>query len=74
MQGLRTETLEGREVTPRSGLLPQRMAAAVAVLGAVLPLPAQADAEAASGQKVARHRLLQLTARAEVVMVVHRQA
>ena len=74
MQVPRTETLEVKAETPRSGLLPQRMAAAVAVLGAVLPLPAQADAEAASGQKVAQHRLLELTARVAGVMVLHRQA
>ena len=74
MQVPRTETLEVKAETPRSGLLPQRMAAALAVLGAVLPLPAQADAEAASGQQVPQQRLLQLTARVLVVLVVHRQA
>ena len=60
--------------TPRSGLLPQRMAAAVAVLGAVLPQPAQAEEEAVSGQKAARQAPWQLTARVAGVMVSHRQA
>lgn len=69
------ETLEGRAVTLRSGLLPQRMAAAVPLVVAVLPLPAGAVLEAASGQRVQITVFLgESTARAVVVLVARQQA
>lgn len=68
------ETLEGRAVTLRSGLLPQRMAAAVPLVVAVLPLPAGAVLEAASGQRVQITVLWERTARAVVVLVARQQA
>ena len=74
MQVPRTETMAVKAVTLRSAQSPQRMAAAVAVLGAVLPSPAQAEEEAVSGQKGRQAAPWQLTARAEVAMVLHRQA
>lgn len=74
MQVPRTETLEVKAETPRSGLLPQRMAAEVVVVVKVLPLPAQAEEEVVSGQKEIRSASRLYTARAEVVMVAHRQA
>lgn len=70
----RAETLEGRAVTLRSGLLPQRMAAAVPLVVAVLPLPAGAVLEAASGQRVQITVLWERTARAVVVWVARQQA
>ena len=74
MQGLRTETLEVRVVTLRSALSPQPMAAAGVVLALALAAPAMAVPGAASAQKDLRSVLRERTARAEVVMVVHRQA
>ena len=63
-----------KAVTPRSALSPQRMAVGAVVVALALPLPAMAEEEAVSGQKAIRPTPRQLTARAEVVMVVYRQA
>ena len=74
MQVPRAETLEGREVTLRSGLLPRRMAAGAVVLAQALLLPALAVLVVASGQRAVLSVLRQPTERAEGVMVAHRQA
>ena len=68
------ETLEGRAVTLRSGLLPQRMAAAVAVVVTVLLHRLSAVLGAASGQRVQITVFRERTARAQAVMAPHRQA
>ena len=73
MQVPRAETLEGRAVTLRSGLLPRRTAAEAVVLAQVLQQRALAVAEAASAQKELLPVLRERTARAQGVMVVHRQ-
>ena len=72
MQVPRTETLAVKAVTPRSGLLPQHMAAGA--VAQALAAPALAVLVVASGQRAVLSVLRQPTARAEVVMVVHRQA
>ena len=74
MQVLRAETLEGRAVTLRSGLLPRRMAEVGVVGVAGLLLPTMAVLEVASGQKGLRSASRLYTARAEGVMVSHQQA
>ena len=63
----KAETLRSAQSLPRT-------AAGAVALARRLPLPAQAEEEAASGQKEIRPVLRDHTARAEVVMVVHRQA
>lgn len=68
------ETLEGRAVTLRSGLLPQRMAAAVPVVVTVLLHRLSAVLGAASWQRVQITVLWERTARAQAVMAPHRQA
>ena len=68
------ETLEGRAVTLRSGLLPQRMAAAVPVVVTVLLHRLSAVLGAASGQRVQITVLWERTARAVVVLVARQQA
>jgi len=65
--------LAGRAVTLLLVQLPRRMAEVVVALAQVLQQRALAVAEAASAQKGRRLALLGATARAEVVMVVHRQ-
>ena len=74
MQGLLLVLPAVKAETPRSEQLPQPMAAGVAVLAQALAAPAQAVLVVASGQRAVLSVLRQHTARAEVVMVLHRQA
>lgn len=74
MQVPRAETMADKVGTPLLEQLPQRMAAAGAVLALVLLLPPLAVLGVASGQKEIRSVLRQHTARAEVVVVLPQQA
>ena len=69
----RAETLEDRAATLRSGLLPQRMAAAGAVLALVPQRAALAVLEVASGQKGRRPVLRERTALVAGAIVLQQQ-
>ena len=69
MQAQRAAITEGRAVTLRSAHLPQRMAAAVAVLVRVLLCQVRGGAEAASVRRVRQHLRQQRTVEAVVVTV-----
>jgi len=71
MRGRYLEILAGRVVTLHSARLPRRMVAEAVVLAQALVVPAQAEEEAVSGQKVPRPVLRERTARAAAAMVAH---
>ena len=72
MQAQRAAITEGRAVTLRSAHLPQRMAAAVAVLVRVLLCQVRGGAEAASVRRVRQHLRQQRTAAVVAAMAVLR--
>ena len=74
MQVPRAETLEGREVTLRSGQSPQRMAAAGVVMEQAPQRIALAARVVVNVQRVQAPVLRERTARAEGVVVLPQQA